>query len=55
LGIKILGKVEVIVENVRIVEANLLKLVKTYIKRMKSVLRGMSRSNLMGSSKGGEL
>jgi hypothetical protein len=55
LGMKVLGKVKVIVENVRIVDAYLLKLVKTYIKRLKSVLRGMSRSNLMGSSKGGEI
>jgi hypothetical protein len=55
LGIKVLGKVKVIVENVRIVEAHLFKLVKTYIKRLKSIVRGMTKSGLEGSSKGGEL
>ena len=49
-----IGRVEVVVENVRIIEAFLLSVFKTYIKRLKSVLRGMTRSNLMGSSKGGE-
>jgi hypothetical protein len=50
-----MGRVKVVVENVRIIEAFSFSAFKIYIKRLKSILRGMSRSNLMGSSKGGEL
>jgi hypothetical protein len=46
-----IGRVKVVVENVRIIEVLSLSTFKIYIKRLKSVLRGMSRSNLMGSSK----
>jgi hypothetical protein len=50
-----MGRVKVVVENVRIIEEFSFSAFKIYIKRLKSILRGMSRSNLMGSSKGGEL
>jgi hypothetical protein len=46
-----IGRVKVVVENVRIIEVLSLSTFKIYIKRLTSVLRGMSRSNLMGSSK----
>jgi uncharacterized protein with HEPN domain len=50
-----IGRVKAVVENIRIIEILSLSTFKIYIKRLKSILRGMSRSNLMGSSKGGEL
>jgi hypothetical protein len=55
LGIRFLGSVKVVVESVKIIESRLSMLVKTYIKRLRSILRGMSKSGLKGSSKGGEL
>jgi uncharacterized protein with HEPN domain len=50
-----IGRVKVVVENVRIVERFSPSIFKIYIKRLKSILRGMTKSGLEGSSKGGEL
>ena len=58
-----MGRVKSVIENVRINEAISLTAFKIYIRKLKSILRGMSRSGLSGtarsggrgSSKGGEM